>query len=117
MECAICLTTIADDVGYKKWKCTHTFHKQCSAGWHGSCPMCRCLAISSDNQEYTNKYFNIQYYLSWASMINSDVSVSKYLAKWKNKECIDHAHEITFHETYSPIGICHNCSLVQSFNM
>ena len=60
-----------------------------------------------------NKCFDIKYFISWASKITYDVS--NYNKKWKSPKCIQDNHNIQYYSEYKPIGICHNCSIVQSF--
>ena len=114
-ECCICYNTLHDKEKHIIWNCNHSFHKQCIIDWKKSCPVCRCdEKINSNLYNYTNKHFDIEYFLSWA--LKSTCKNNEYKKFWKETNCLNNNHEITFHKTYGIIGICHNCSIVQPLN-
>lgn len=112
MECVICYNNMDGGDKDNKWECSHYFHKKCISNWDKSCPVCRCDK-RKDTYKYVNKCFDIKYFISWASKITYDVS--NYNKKWKSPKCIQDNHNIQYYSEYKPYGICHNCSIVQSF--
>ena len=116
-ECSICLECIKEDK-HKIWTCDHSFHKNCIQNWKKSCPNYRCNEkINSNNytNKYTNTYFDIQYFLSWASEIT--YKTNEYKKIWKNRNCLINDHKISFYKPYGVIGVCHDCSIVEPFNL
>lgn len=114
-ECSICLECIKEEKKYKIWTCNHSFHENCIQNWQKSCPICRCkYKINSDSLKYTNKCFDIQKFLSFSSEVTC--KTNEYKKIWKNSNCLNNEHKISFHKTYGVIGICHDCSIVQPFN-
>lgn len=110
-ECSICYEPLNGEV-YNKWGCNHDlFHKHCAETWKKDCPICRCNKM---NKKYNNKYFDIDKFIEFAPIMCDDVS--KYTEQWKDIKCIERYHKITFHHQYGVTGICHHCSVVQSFN-
>lgn len=114
MECTICYNEIEEGAGHNKWTCSHSFHETCILYWDKSCPVCRC----DDRKDiklykYTNIYFDIEYFLSWAKRITYDVS--NYKCRWISYTCIQENHNIIYYNDYKPMGVCHNCSIVQTF--
>ena len=114
MECAICYNEMTADTCHNKWTCSHRFHKNCILHWDKSCPLCRCEDITdTKSYRYTNECFDIEYFLSWAKKITYDVS--NYKQRWISQKCLHENHNITYYNDFKPLGICHNCSIVQSF--
>jgi len=117
MDCTICFDKI-ENIPVSKWICNHnTFHDDCISKWTNGCPLCRCQKMKITEKIYTNPHFDIRYFLTFATKIEYDIS--QYREVWKRtqeKECIDNLHKITFHNQYSVIGICHDCSIVHGFN-
>jgi len=110
-QCSICLENINENEKISKWTCTHYFHKECLNYWNKSCPNCRCTTIF--NIEKKNKYFDIEYFKTFAKKVSSE----NYINLWKKSECINDNHLLTFHKTYGVIGVCETCQTVQGFNL
>ena len=109
--CSICIDEIIPESkdSVQIWKCNHTFHKSCIKNWTKNCPYCRC----ENKIIKKNPTFNIEYFKSFARKIDS----GKYINDWEKKDCISDEHDLTFHSTYSIIGVCETCQTVQSFNL
>ena len=115
MECPLCFTEIEEFDRHNKWTCTHRYHKNCIKYWDKSCPVCRCEDRKDIKlYKYTNEQFDIEYFLRWATILTYDVS--NYKQRWIEKKCIQENHNITYYNDNKPVGVCHNCSIVQGFS-
>tara|TARA_B100000214_G_scaffold371873_1_gene349060 strand:+ start:182 stop:535 length:354 start_codon:yes stop_codon:yes gene_type:complete len=114
MDCSICLDTSIENKMITKWICNHKFHEKCIEEWNNYCPNCRCNKLIKTTTKYNNNCFDIDLFLTWAKEII--INNTNYKNQWKNNECITNNHKLTFYKVYGVIGICHDCSIVQSFN-
>lgn len=116
-SCCVCLEVISEEQEYKKWTCSHKFHKNCITSWNKGCPLCRTTELVNPLKSKNPK--NI---LDLERMKNLNNLVplyhqSIYKENWNDTECIKDNHSLWLFNNYGVIGICENCNTVQSFNL
>ena len=109
--CSICLCEMKDDKYVcQKYKCNHSFHKNCISDWHGTCPLCRA------NEIYDPIKKRIKGFKDLPRNVPSQY-IKIYLEKWGNNQCQENNHTMFFKHTYGVIGICETCQSIQCFNL
>ena len=120
-ECAICFT---QSKPYKSsWICGHSFCKDCTTEWDGTCPICRCDRIFTPipPQKSSWNCFScispvvpIRHYVNLPKR-RLPVTPEHYFTKWEKKVCIEE-HRIRFdHRNGDIFATCELCGTKQAF--
>ena len=123
--CIFCFEEIEICKKIRKWKCNHTFHKECIDLWENNCPICRnddlilpeIIFQISRNPSCPIWLQNISQYCHVINENNSHI----YLNQWRDTDCFMHHHEITciMNDTgfkKNIYAICKNCNSYQKLS-
>ena len=120
-ECAICF--IQSKPYKSSWICGHSFCKDCTTEWDGTCPICRCDRIftpipprkaSWNCFSCISPVVPIRHYVNLPKR-HLPVTPEHYFTKWEKKVCIEE-HRIRFdHRNGDIFATCELCGTKQVF--
>ena len=120
-ECDICF--LPNQSHESTWTCGHSFCKECTISWDGTCPICRSDRIFTPLQPYKSKWccfscsthiVPIQHYVK-SPKRHFPVTVDHYFTKWDKKVCIKE-HRIRFdHRDGEIFATCELCGYKKLF--
>jgi len=120
-ECGICF--IQSKPCKSSWSCGHSFCKECTDAWDGTCPICRCdrifepippPKISWNCFTCASPVAPIQHYVK-SPKRHRPITASHYFTKWERKVCIEE-HRLRFDHRNGGIFVtCELCGTKQAF--